>query len=86
MLRTFHFVPTLLGDSPAELEAKRAQVPQTLIQFAGQAALISTPEQAAKRLRPLAEAGCQYFIFAAMEPDTLRLLAERLLPALSMPV
>jgi alkanesulfonate monooxygenase SsuD/methylene tetrahydromethanopterin reductase-like flavin-dependent oxidoreductase (luciferase family) len=86
VLRTFHFVPTLLGDSPAELEMKRARVPPTLLQFAGQTALMGTPEQAAERLRPLAKAGCEYFTFAAMEPDTLRLLAERLIPALSMPV
>jgi alkanesulfonate monooxygenase SsuD/methylene tetrahydromethanopterin reductase-like flavin-dependent oxidoreductase (luciferase family) len=86
VLRTFHFVPTLLGDSPAELEMKRARVPPTLLQFAGQRALMGTPEQAAERLRPLAKAGCEYFTFAAMEPDTLRLLAERLIPALSMPV
>lgn len=85
VLRTFHFVPTLLGDSPAELEAKRARVPPTLFQLAGQAALVGTPEQAAERLRPLAEAGCQYFTFAALEPDTLRLLGERLIPALSTP-
>jgi alkanesulfonate monooxygenase SsuD/methylene tetrahydromethanopterin reductase-like flavin-dependent oxidoreductase (luciferase family) len=86
VLRTFHFGPTLLADSPAELEVKRARVPPTLLQFAGQSTLVGTPEQAAERVRPLAEAGCQYFIFIALEPDSLRLLAERLIPALSMPV
>jgi len=82
VLRTYQFSPTLLGDSPAALEAKRARVPPSVLQFLGQAALIGTPEQAIERLRPLVEAGCQYFNLGVMEPDTLRLLTERVIPAL----
>jgi alkanesulfonate monooxygenase SsuD/methylene tetrahydromethanopterin reductase-like flavin-dependent oxidoreductase (luciferase family) len=80
VLRTYHFVPTLLADSPAALAVKRERAAQ-LLTFAGAGALLGTPEQAAERVRPLVGAGCQYFTFAVFDPDTLRLLAERVVPA-----
>jgi alkanesulfonate monooxygenase SsuD/methylene tetrahydromethanopterin reductase-like flavin-dependent oxidoreductase (luciferase family) len=83
ILRTFEIVPTILGDTPAALEAKRQRVPPHLLAFAGQAALVGTPEQAVERLRPLVQVGVQGFIFGVLEPDTLRLLAERVIPVLS---
>jgi len=87
VLRSILFVPTLLAESAAALEAKRARVPpavlQFLLQFGGPAALMGTPEQAAERLRPLVEAGCRYFIFSTTDADTLRLVAEQVMPALS---
>jgi alkanesulfonate monooxygenase SsuD/methylene tetrahydromethanopterin reductase-like flavin-dependent oxidoreductase (luciferase family) len=81
VLRTFHFVPVLLAESPAALAAKREHMPQELLATAGPAALIGAPEQAVARLRPLAAAGCQYFTLAVMDADTLRLLAEQVVPA-----
>jgi alkanesulfonate monooxygenase SsuD/methylene tetrahydromethanopterin reductase-like flavin-dependent oxidoreductase (luciferase family) len=83
VLRTFHFVPVLLADSPAALAAKRERVPQELLASAGPAALIGTPEQAVARLRPLVAAGCQYFTLAVLDLDTLRLLAQQVIPAVS---
>jgi len=80
VLRTYHFVPTLLADSPAALAVKRERAAQ-LLAFAGAAALVGTPEHAVERVRPLVAAGCQYFTFAVFDPDTLRLLAERVVPA-----
>jgi alkanesulfonate monooxygenase SsuD/methylene tetrahydromethanopterin reductase-like flavin-dependent oxidoreductase (luciferase family) len=83
VLRTFHFVPVLLAGSDAALAAKRERVPRELLALAGSAGLVGTPEQAIERLRPLAAAGCQYITLAVLEPDTLRLLAERVVPALA---
>jgi alkanesulfonate monooxygenase SsuD/methylene tetrahydromethanopterin reductase-like flavin-dependent oxidoreductase (luciferase family) len=83
ILRSFEFVPVVLADTPAALEAKRAQVPPQLIAFAGQAALIGTPEQAVERMRPFVEMGVQYFVLSVLELDTLRLFAERVMPALN---
>ncbi len=57
-------------------------MPPGLLTFAGQSAMVSTPEQAIERLRPLIEVGVQGFMFAVLEPDTLRLLGERVLPVL----
>jgi alkanesulfonate monooxygenase SsuD/methylene tetrahydromethanopterin reductase-like flavin-dependent oxidoreductase (luciferase family) len=85
VLRTFHVVPVLLADSVTALEAKRERVPRELLALAGPAALVGTPEQAVERLRPLVAAGCQYFTLAVLEPDTLRLLAERVVPAVTSP-
>lgn len=83
VLRIFHFVPVLLADTPAALAAKRERVPRELLALAGAAALVGTPEQAVGRLRPLVAAGCQYFTLAVPEPETLRLLAERVVPAVT---
>jgi alkanesulfonate monooxygenase SsuD/methylene tetrahydromethanopterin reductase-like flavin-dependent oxidoreductase (luciferase family) len=85
VLRTFHVFPVILGDSEAALAAKRARMPPEVLAMAGPAALIGTPEQAVERLRPLIAAGCQYITLAVLEPDTLRLLADRVAPAISSP-
>jgi alkanesulfonate monooxygenase SsuD/methylene tetrahydromethanopterin reductase-like flavin-dependent oxidoreductase (luciferase family) len=85
VLRTYHLFPVLLADSPAALAAKRERVPRELFALAGAAALVGTPEQVLERLRPLVAAGCQYFTLAVLEPDTLRLLAERVVPAVAGP-
>jgi alkanesulfonate monooxygenase SsuD/methylene tetrahydromethanopterin reductase-like flavin-dependent oxidoreductase (luciferase family) len=81
VLRTYHFVPVLLGDSEAALAAKRERVSPQLLALAGAAALVGTPEHAVERVQALVGAGCQYFTFAVLDPDTLRLLAERVVPA-----
>ncbi len=83
VLRTFHFVPVLLADNPTMLAAKREQIPQELLAPTDTAALVGTPEQAVARLQPLVAAGCQYFTLAVLDADTLRLLAERVVPAMS---
>lgn len=83
VLRTFHFVPVLLADSPAALAAKREHVPQELLASAGPAALIGTPEQAVARMLPLVAAGCQYFTLAVLDADTLHLLAKEVVPAVT---
>jgi alkanesulfonate monooxygenase SsuD/methylene tetrahydromethanopterin reductase-like flavin-dependent oxidoreductase (luciferase family) len=84
VLRTYHIVPVVLADSPAALSAKRDRMPPELLAVAGASALVGTPEQAVDRLRPLVAAGCQYLTLAVLDPDTLRLLSERVVPAISM--
>jgi alkanesulfonate monooxygenase SsuD/methylene tetrahydromethanopterin reductase-like flavin-dependent oxidoreductase (luciferase family) len=83
VLRTFHFVPVLLADNPAAVAAKRERVPPELLASADSASLIGTPEQAVARLKLLVAAGCQYFTLAVLDADTLRLLAERVVPAVA---
>lgn len=83
VLRTYHFFPVLLADNPAALAAKRERVPPPMLALAGPAALLATPEEAVDRLRPLVAGGCQYFTMAISEPETLHLLAERLVPMLT---
>jgi alkanesulfonate monooxygenase SsuD/methylene tetrahydromethanopterin reductase-like flavin-dependent oxidoreductase (luciferase family) len=83
VLRAYHFVPVLLADSPEALAAKRARVPPEIFAMAGAAALVGTPEQAVERLRTLVAAGCQYFTLAVSEPETLQLLAARVIPELT---
>jgi alkanesulfonate monooxygenase SsuD/methylene tetrahydromethanopterin reductase-like flavin-dependent oxidoreductase (luciferase family) len=80
VLRTFHFVPVLLADGLAALAAKRERLPKELLASADTAGLTGTPEQAVARLQSLVAAGCQYFTLAVLDPDTLRLLAERVIP------
>jgi alkanesulfonate monooxygenase SsuD/methylene tetrahydromethanopterin reductase-like flavin-dependent oxidoreductase (luciferase family) len=84
ILRTMVFGPTALADTERALEAKRARIPPPLLAFAGQAALLGTPEDAVARVRPFLEAGCQYVIWlvANADIDTLELLKERVIPAL----
>jgi alkanesulfonate monooxygenase SsuD/methylene tetrahydromethanopterin reductase-like flavin-dependent oxidoreductase (luciferase family) len=85
VLHTYHFFPVLLADTPAALAAKRERVPPQLLALAGPAALLSTPEEAVARLRSLVAAGCQYFTLAVTDPDTLRLLAEHVVPMVAAP-
>ena len=83
VLRTYHFFPTLLAESPAALAVKQERA-ASLLALAGVGALVGTPEQAVKRVQTLVDAGCQYFTFAVVEPDTLRLLAERVVPKVAL--
>ncbi len=58
-------------------------MPPEVLAMAGPTAVIDTPEQALDRLRPLIGAGCQYITLAVMEPDTLRVLADSVMTAIS---
>jgi alkanesulfonate monooxygenase SsuD/methylene tetrahydromethanopterin reductase-like flavin-dependent oxidoreductase (luciferase family) len=83
VLRTFHVFPVVLGDTPATVETKLGRLPPGLVAMAGAGALVGTPDQAVGRLRSLIAAGCQYITLAVLEPDTLRVLAERVIPAVA---
>jgi alkanesulfonate monooxygenase SsuD/methylene tetrahydromethanopterin reductase-like flavin-dependent oxidoreductase (luciferase family) len=83
VLRTYQFVPVLLADAAAALAAKREAVPPFLHAMDPQTTggLVGTPEHAVERLLTLVGAGCQYFILSVLDFDTLRLIVERVVPA-----
>lgn len=85
VLRVYQFVPVLLADTPAMLEAKQEVVPPFLraLNPGDSAGLIGTPEDAVQRIQSLVAAGCQYFILSVLDMDTLRLVAERVVPAVT---
>jgi alkanesulfonate monooxygenase SsuD/methylene tetrahydromethanopterin reductase-like flavin-dependent oxidoreductase (luciferase family) len=80
VLRTFHVFPVILADSETALAKKLDRMPREVLAMAGPTALIGTPEQAVERLRPLIAAGCQYITLAVLESQTLRLIADRVVP------
>jgi alkanesulfonate monooxygenase SsuD/methylene tetrahydromethanopterin reductase-like flavin-dependent oxidoreductase (luciferase family) len=82
LLRTA-LVGLFLADTPAALQAKMEQVPPPLLGFFEQLPIVGTPEEAVGRVRALVAAGFQY-VFCIILPfdlETLRLTAERVLPA-----
>jgi alkanesulfonate monooxygenase SsuD/methylene tetrahydromethanopterin reductase-like flavin-dependent oxidoreductase (luciferase family) len=83
VLRTFQLIPVVLADSAAAVEVKRQQFPPNLFAFAGSSALVGTPEQAVERCRKLIAVGCQYFIMTILEPESLQLLVNRVIPAIA---
>jgi alkanesulfonate monooxygenase SsuD/methylene tetrahydromethanopterin reductase-like flavin-dependent oxidoreductase (luciferase family) len=74
-----------LSESLDALPAKMDQVPPPLLGFSEQLPVIGTPAEAVPRVRALAEAGFQYVIFIMLPFDTesLRLLAQQVLPAVT---
>jgi hypothetical protein len=74
-----------LSESPAALQAKMEQVPPPLLGFFEQLPVIGTPAEAVPRVRALMEAGFQYVIFIVLPFDTesLQLLAQQVLPAVT---
>ena len=72
-----------LADSPAALQAKMAQIPPFILAFFEQLPVVGTPEEAVPRVRAMLEAGFQYVIFIVLpfDAESLRLLAERVIPA-----
>lgn len=72
-----------LSESAEALQTKMAHVPPQILGFFEQLPVIGTPEEAVPRVRAMLDAGFQYVIFIVLPFDTesLRLLAERVLPA-----
>jgi alkanesulfonate monooxygenase SsuD/methylene tetrahydromethanopterin reductase-like flavin-dependent oxidoreductase (luciferase family) len=84
ILRTA-LVGLFLSESPATLQAKMEQVPRELLGFFEQLPIVGTPEEAVPRVRALVEAGFQYVfcIILTFDMETLRLAAERVIPAVT---
>jgi alkanesulfonate monooxygenase SsuD/methylene tetrahydromethanopterin reductase-like flavin-dependent oxidoreductase (luciferase family) len=82
VLRVYQFVPVLLADTAAALEAKQDILPPILraMNPRGTAGLFGTPEDAVQRIRALIAAGCNYFILSVLDFDTLRLVADQVVP------
>jgi alkanesulfonate monooxygenase SsuD/methylene tetrahydromethanopterin reductase-like flavin-dependent oxidoreductase (luciferase family) len=81
ILRTA-LVGLLLGGSPRALETKRQQVAPVL-RFLERLPIVGTPEQVVPRVRALLDAGFQYVFFHVFDLESLQLLAEQVIPALS---
>jgi alkanesulfonate monooxygenase SsuD/methylene tetrahydromethanopterin reductase-like flavin-dependent oxidoreductase (luciferase family) len=67
----------------ATAEGKFAAIPPFIASFFEHLPVVGTPEDAVPRVRAMAEAGFRYVIFIVMPGDeeTLRLLAEAVIPA-----
>lgn len=72
-----------LAESPAAARAKLDRLPPPLRAFFQQLPVVGTPEEAVPRIRALLAAGFQYIIFSGADAETLRLAAERVIPAVT---
>lgn len=82
ILRTT-LVGLVLAESQAALQAKMERIPPGLLAFFERVPIVGTPEEAVPRVRALVHAGFQY-VFCLILPfdmETLRLTAERVIPA-----
>jgi alkanesulfonate monooxygenase SsuD/methylene tetrahydromethanopterin reductase-like flavin-dependent oxidoreductase (luciferase family) len=85
VLRTHWSPPVVLAESTRALQAKVAAITPDEHRFYGEHMLIGTPEEAIAHFQRLVDAGLQYFIVhTRADADTHRLLAERVLPALTL--
>ena len=84
ILRTGLLV-TFLAESPAAARAKFNGLPPDLRAFFEHLPVVGTPEDAIQRVQATLDAGFQYVIFIVFpfDPETLRLLAERVIPAVT---
>jgi alkanesulfonate monooxygenase SsuD/methylene tetrahydromethanopterin reductase-like flavin-dependent oxidoreductase (luciferase family) len=83
VLRTHWSPPVVLAETVQALQAKVAAITPDEHRFYGKYMVIGTPEEAVAHFQRLVDAGLQYFIVhTRADPDTARLLAECVLPAL----
>ena len=81
ILRSHIAFPLLLAEAAEAVRAKVAGLPP-----AARAGMVAgTPAEAVVYYRALVEAGMQYFLVGIRDEETLRLLGERVLPALTSP-
>ena len=83
VLRTYWACPVVVGRTPQDVERQLAAVPGRLpVQYAS-SAIVGTPEEVISRFQALVAVGMQYFTVyvAGGDIDTLRLLAEEVVPA-----
>jgi alkanesulfonate monooxygenase SsuD/methylene tetrahydromethanopterin reductase-like flavin-dependent oxidoreductase (luciferase family) len=84
ILRTHWSPPVLLAETPAALRTKVEAISAAERQFYGEHIFAGSPEEAVPHFQRLIDAGMQYFIVhTRADLDTARLLAERVLPALT---
>jgi alkanesulfonate monooxygenase SsuD/methylene tetrahydromethanopterin reductase-like flavin-dependent oxidoreductase (luciferase family) len=84
ILRTQVAVPVVLAETAAALEAKVAAIPEVVRRGYASSTVAALPEDAVAYYQELAEAGLNYFIAGVYgnDTETVRLLAERVVPAL----
>ncbi len=85
ILRTHWSPPVVLAETAPALQAKVDAITPDEHRFYGGHMVIGTPDAAIAHFQRLVDAGLQYFIVhTRADPDTARLLAERVLPALTL--
>jgi alkanesulfonate monooxygenase SsuD/methylene tetrahydromethanopterin reductase-like flavin-dependent oxidoreductase (luciferase family) len=85
ILRSYLNLTTILAPTHAQAEAKANTMPPPLRELFRTSTLIATPDEAIEHYRRLIAAGAQYFMTSLWGHDleTLRLLAEKVIPALN---
>ena len=84
VLRTYWSPPVVLAETHRGLRQKVDTISAVEQQFYGEHMVLGTPEEVIPHYQRLVDAGMQYFIFhTRADPDTARLLAEQVLPALT---
>jgi hypothetical protein len=85
ILRTYLHLPVILGETREAVEAKVATMPPPLLALFQPSLLAVTVDEAIAHYHGLAAAGVQYFMATLWGHDleTLRLLAERVIPAVN---
>jgi alkanesulfonate monooxygenase SsuD/methylene tetrahydromethanopterin reductase-like flavin-dependent oxidoreductase (luciferase family) len=84
ILRTYWSPPVILAETGDELRQKTAAISADEHRFYGDQMTIGTPEEVIPHFQRLIDAGFQYFILhTRADLETARLLAERVLPALT---
>jgi probable F420-dependent oxidoreductase len=78
ILRTHFRYPLVVAETPGRVQEKLGLLPQSMRETTG--GIAGSPREVVDALRPLIEAGVQYFIFIASDLDSVRLLAERVIP------
>ena len=73
----------VLGKSVEAARAKHDALPPFLLAFMGHLPIVGSPEEVVPQVQALQAAGFQYLIFIVFDPETLRLLGERALPAVA---
>lgn len=86
VLHTHWSPPVVLAETPYALQEKRDAITPDERLFYAEHMVIGTPEEAITHFQHLVDAGMRYFIVhTRADPETARLLAERVLPALTLP-
>ena len=74
----------VLGETREAAQATCTAIPEQFMTFFGQLPIVGTPEETVARVRTFQAAGFQYLIFIVMDPQTLQLLGEQVLPAVAV--
>jgi alkanesulfonate monooxygenase SsuD/methylene tetrahydromethanopterin reductase-like flavin-dependent oxidoreductase (luciferase family) len=73
----------VMGESTEAAQAKFDRMPAERIGFFGHLPIIGSPETVVERIHGFVDAGLQYLIFIVFDPETLQLLGEQVLPAVT---
>lgn len=86
VLRSHLVLPLVLGETPAAVQAKVDTIPPAALAVVQSSLVAGTPEAVLPHYHALAEAGMQYFIATLLpyDTETLRLLAARIIPAMTV--